>query len=39
MTHGLVERMTGYRTRLAQQPASQLHRGEEEELERYLAVL
>jgi ATP-binding cassette subfamily B protein len=38
MTHGLVERMTGYRTRLAQQSADQLHRGEEEELERYLAL-
>ncbi|HYH80133.1 MAG TPA: ABC transporter ATP-binding protein [Longimicrobium sp.] len=38
MTHGLVERMTGYRTRLAQQDPARLHRGEEEELERYLAL-
>ena len=38
MTHGLVERMVGYRTRLAQQDPDRLHRGEEEELERYLAL-
>jgi ATP-binding cassette subfamily B protein len=38
MTHGLVERMTGYRTRLAQQDPERMHRGEEEELERYLAL-
>ena len=38
MTHGLVERMVGYRTRLAQQDPERMHRGEEEELERYLAL-
>jgi ATP-binding cassette subfamily B protein len=38
MTHGLVERMVGYRTRLAQQDPARLHRGEEEELDRYLAL-
>jgi len=38
MTHGLVERMVGYRTRLAQQDPGRLHRGEEEELDRYLAL-
>jgi ATP-binding cassette subfamily B protein len=38
MTHGLVERMVGYRTRLAQQDPERLHRGEEEELDRYLAL-
>jgi ATP-binding cassette, subfamily B, bacterial len=38
MTHGLVERMTGYRTRLAQQDPARMHRGEEEELERYLGL-
>ncbi|HEU0300805.1 MAG TPA: ABC transporter ATP-binding protein, partial [Longimicrobium sp.] len=38
MTHGLVERMVGYRTRLAQQDPDRLHRGDEEELERYLAL-
>jgi ATP-binding cassette subfamily B protein len=38
MTHGLIERMVGYRTRLAQQDPARLHRGEEDELERYLAL-
>jgi ATP-binding cassette, subfamily B, bacterial len=38
MTHRLVERMVGYRTRLAQQDPARLHRGEEEELDRYLAL-
>jgi ATP-binding cassette, subfamily B, bacterial len=38
MTHGLVERMVGYRTRLAQQAPGRMHHGEEEELERYLAL-
>jgi len=38
MTHGLVERMVGYRTRLAQQDPDRMHGGEEEELDRYLAL-
>jgi len=38
MTHDLVERMVGHRTRLAQQSPSQWHQGEEESLERYLAT-
>lgn len=38
MTHGLVERMVGHRTRLAQQPAVQWHDGEDQELDRYLSL-
>jgi ATP-binding cassette subfamily B protein len=37
MTHGLVERMVGHRTRLAQQAASHWHDGEDQELERYVS--
>ena len=37
MTHGLVERMVGHRTRLAQQPAAHWHDGEDRELDRYLS--
>jgi ATP-binding cassette subfamily B protein len=36
MTHDLVERMVGHRTRLAQEPAAMRHRDEDEGLERYL---
>jgi len=36
MTHHLVEIMTGHRTRLAQQPPSEWHTAEDQELERYL---
>jgi ATP-binding cassette subfamily B protein len=35
MTHGLVERMIGHRTRLAQQAPERWHEGEDEELEGY----
>ena len=35
MTQDLVERMVGHRTRLAQEPASRWHEGEDELLERY----
>jgi ATP-binding cassette subfamily B protein len=38
MTHGLVERMVGHRTRLAQQPAAHWHSGEDQELDRYLSL-
>ena len=37
-THGLIDRMSGHRTRLAQQPRDQWHEGEDEEIIRYLAV-
>ncbi len=36
MTHELVEKMVGYRTRLAQEEPTSWHRGEEEQLARYL---
>jgi ATP-binding cassette subfamily B protein len=36
LTQDLVERMVGHRTRLAQQPVSRWHEGEDELLERYL---
>jgi len=36
MTHDLVERMLGHRTRLAQQPRDRWHDGEDQVLERYL---
>jgi ATP-binding cassette subfamily B protein len=38
LTHDLVERMTGHRTRLAQQPNVAWHAGEDEDLVRYLAA-
>jgi ATP-binding cassette, subfamily B, bacterial len=37
MTHGLVERMVGHRTRLAQEPRERWHEGEDEQLSRYVA--
>ena len=37
MTHDLVERMVGHRTRLAQEGPQQWHRGEDEALAGYLA--
>jgi ATP-binding cassette, subfamily B, bacterial len=36
MTEDLVERMVGHRTRLAQEPSSRWHEGEDEMVERYL---
>jgi ATP-binding cassette, subfamily B, bacterial len=36
MTHHLLENMVGHRTRLAQQPPSERHRREDEELDHYL---
>ncbi|WP_308366052.1 MULTISPECIES: ABC transporter ATP-binding protein [unclassified Microbulbifer] len=36
LTHGLIEKMVGHRTRLAQQPPSDWHRGEDRELGGYL---
>ena len=36
LTHDLIERMVGHRTRLAQQPRDQWHDGEDETLERYV---
>lgn len=38
MTHDLVERMNGHRTRLAQLPPEQWHHGEDEALDAYLAA-
>src|SRR5579872_2303096 len=38
MTHGLVERMVGHRTRLAQQAAGHWHDGEDQELDRYFSL-
>jgi ATP-binding cassette subfamily B protein len=38
MTHDLVERMTGHRTRQAQQPPEQWHDGEDEPLDRYTGI-
>jgi ATP-binding cassette subfamily B protein len=38
LTHDLVERMVGHRTRMAQQPKSEWHAGEDAELARYLAA-
>jgi ATP-binding cassette subfamily B protein len=37
LTHDLVERMVGHRTRMAQQPASERHAGEDEALTRYFS--
>src|SRR6185437_6948613 len=36
MTHDLVERMVGHRTRMAQQPRERWHDGEDEAAERYV---
>ena len=36
MTHDLVERMVGHRTRIAQEAAERWHDGEDQDLERYL---
>lgn len=38
MTHDLVERMVGHRTRLAQELPERWHHGEDEALERYLGA-
>ena len=38
LTHDLVERMVGHRTRLAQEPRERWHEGEDQALERYCAV-
>jgi ATP-binding cassette subfamily B protein len=38
MTHDLIERMVGHRTRMAQESHAHWHDGEDEELERYLQV-
>lgn len=38
MTHDLVERMVGHRTRLAQEPREHWHDSEDQALERYQAV-
>jgi ATP-binding cassette subfamily B protein len=38
LTHDLVERMNGHRTRLAQEGQGQWHRGEDEELVRYVGA-
>jgi len=38
MTHDLVERMVGHRTRLVQEHPERWHDGEDEALERYVAV-
>ena len=36
LTHRLIEKMLGHRTRLAQQPPGEWHRGEDRELDSYL---
>ncbi len=38
MTHDLVERMVGHRTRLAQEPRERWHDGEDQAVERYLGL-
>ena len=38
LTHGLVERMVGHRTRLAQQAPERWHEGEDEELRSYVEL-
>jgi ATP-binding cassette subfamily B protein len=38
MTHDLVERMVGHRTRIAQEPRERWHDGEDQALERYLGA-
>ncbi len=37
MTHDLVERMTGHRTRIAQEPPSQWHVDEDRQMDEYVA--
>ena len=38
LTHGLIERMVGHQTRLAQEPADRRHDGEDAELAAYYAM-
>jgi ATP-binding cassette, subfamily B, bacterial len=38
MTHDLIESMTGYRTRIAQEPQKHWHDSEDKALERYLEI-
>jgi len=38
MTHGLIERVIGHRTRMAQESHAHWHDGEDEELEHYLQL-
>jgi ATP-binding cassette subfamily B protein len=38
MTHDLLERMVGHRTRLVQEPREQWHRAEDQQLEHYQAI-
>lgn len=38
ITHDLIERMVGQRTRLAQEPAADRHAGEDRALRRYLGI-
>ena len=38
MTHDLIERMVGHRTRMAQESQERWHEGEDEALERYLEI-
>ena len=38
MTHDLIERMVGHRTRMAQETSDTWHEGEDEALERYLEI-
>jgi ATP-binding cassette, subfamily B, bacterial len=38
ITHNMIERMVGHRTRLAQQLPKRWHEGEDESLERYLEI-
>ena len=38
LTHDLVERMVGHRTRLAQEPRERWHDGEDQAMERYFAL-
>ena len=38
MTHDLIERMVGHRTRMAQESHAHWHDGEDEQLDRYLQV-
>jgi ATP-binding cassette subfamily B protein len=38
LTHDLVERMVGHRTRMVQKTVAQIHEDEDEQLERYVAI-
>ncbi len=38
MTHDLIERMVGHRTRLAQEPPERWHEEEDRDLERYIEI-